>query len=224
VDLVKNSPLTISIPISLFKKPPKVMVFTIDNSAYLFKENKQTKNYEASFLLPDKKGKFEFEILIQDKDGVVTRQSANINVDPSGYVFKKVDDQELRINEAKVFLYYLNPQSGQFELWPASLYNQINPVVTDESGEYNFYVPPGKYYLEVLKDGVKEKTGEFEISNQALVNNKIELKLPDFQVAASAKTPSAPNFILLFIKSYWEIFAAAVLLVLLLIIKLIFRK
>lgn len=179
MQIIKNSPLTISIPKNQFKEEPKIMVFTIDNSAYLFKENKQTSNYELSILLPDKKGNFDFEILIQDKNGNINRQASKINIDPSGYVFQKIDSNELRINGAKVFLYWLNPQNNEYELWPALSYNQLNPITADETGEYAFYVSSGKYYLKATKDGAETRTEEFEVANEALVNKKIEIKLEE---------------------------------------------
>lgn len=177
VKIVKNTPLAVSIPKQSFKEPPELIVFSIDNSAYLFKGNE--KSYDLSLQLPNKKGDFNFEILFKWKKGAIQRLSSKINIDPSGYVFQNVNGQELRIADAKVMLYQLNTETDGFELWPGFSFNQINPIMTDESGEFAFYVSPGKYYIEVTKGGQTAKTEVFEIKDSPLINKKIELKGED---------------------------------------------
>ena len=50
-------------------------------------------------------------------------------IDPEGYVYERKDKREIRIPEANVVIYWLNPKSKQYELWPAKQYNQINPQI-----------------------------------------------------------------------------------------------
>ena len=73
-------------------------------------------------------------------------------VDPDGYIYEKMGDKELRINNAVVSLYKLNAKN-QYELWTANEYGQENPQITDSTGKYSFLVPEGTYYLSVKAPG-----------------------------------------------------------------------
>lgn len=98
-------------------------------------------------------------------------------VDPEGYVFTKSGKYEARISAATVSLYWLNPLSKQYELWPAKEYLQENPQVTDPRGTYSFLVPEGSYYLLVQAEGFGEYRGEgFTVIEGNGVHTNIELK------------------------------------------------
>ena len=107
-------------------------------------------------------------------------------VDPEGYVFAKNGKYESRISEATVSIYWLNEQSGDYELWPAKEYLQTNPQRTDARGTYSFLVPEGSYYLAVEAGGFKDYLGEpfmVEEGNGVHVNVELVDKggwLPDF--------------------------------------------
>ncbi len=98
-------------------------------------------------------------------------------VDPEGYVYEKYGDKELRISGAIVSLYWLNPETKKYELWPAQKYQQENPQVTDVSGNYLFLVPPGFYYLKVEAPGyLTYQSKPFEIKRGNGIHMNIELK------------------------------------------------
>ena len=48
-------------------------------------------------------------------------------VDPEGYVFEKIKQGELRVKGAVATLYWLNPGTKRYEIWPAQDYSQENP-------------------------------------------------------------------------------------------------
>lgn len=98
-------------------------------------------------------------------------------VDPEGYVFERVRDQELRVNEAKVYLYNKDESTGVFELWPAEKYLQNNPQTTDRTGEYSFLVPEGVYVIKVEAQGYEPyQSAEFSLQRGRGVHENIELK------------------------------------------------
>jgi hypothetical protein len=98
-------------------------------------------------------------------------------VDPEGYVFEKVGNQELRISGAIVTLYWLNPETKKYEIWPAKEYYQENPQITDQRGTFAFLVPPGFYYLKVEAPGYLIYEGKpFEVKEGEGIHPKIELK------------------------------------------------
>lgn len=98
-------------------------------------------------------------------------------IDPEGYVYEKIDNQELRITNAVVSIYQLNSENSEYELWQANDYNQKNPQTTDKTGRYSFLVPEGTYYLAVEASGYSSYQSEpFTVQEGAGVHQNIELK------------------------------------------------
>ena len=66
----------------------------------------------------------------------------------------------MRIEGAKASLFWLNPETREYELWPAKNYQQINPQITDDTGRYAFLAPQGTYQLLVEAKGYSPYRGE----------------------------------------------------------------
>jgi hypothetical protein len=97
-------------------------------------------------------------------------------VDPEGYVFRKLGEEEVRIGDAKVSIYWQNNTNGDFEIWPADKYQQVNPQSTSKTGEYSFLVPPGRYFLLAEADGYDAHQGDtFDVVEGRGVHMNIEL-------------------------------------------------
>ena len=78
-------------------------------------------------------------------------------------------------------LYWLNPDTNNYELWSADDFQQENPQITDATGKYSFLVPPGYYYLTVQSEGYSDYTGKsFQLSQGAGVNINIQLVSKDW--------------------------------------------
>ncbi|MEW6607004.1 MAG: hypothetical protein AB1414_06050 [bacterium] len=100
-------------------------------------------------------------------------------VEGYGYIYKcqmsDVKCQMSGIEGARVTLYQLNEKSGEWERWLAEEYDQKNPQITNQKGEYGFIVPEGRYLLKVVKRGyLIREIGPFQPENN-IVNLKIEL-------------------------------------------------
>jgi hypothetical protein len=81
-------------------------------------------------------------------------------IDPDGFIFN-VDEggtydavtgiytpmQALAGMTITAYVYV--PEWQTWTIWPAEKYGQINPQVTDSSGYFAFFTPPGQYYLQV---------------------------------------------------------------------------
>ena len=107
--------------------------------------------FTADILAPAVAVKYQIITLVNN--GEKTNQITTTTlVDPDGYIYQKVGDKELRINNAIVSLYKLNSQN-QYELWNAKDYGQENPQITDATGNYSFLVPAGTYYLTISAPG-----------------------------------------------------------------------
>ncbi len=89
-------------------------------------------------------------------------------IDPSGYVYEGVTDN--RLEDVEVTAYYIDPANipldgdGKMDfdninpedaiLWDATEHDQINPIITGETGEYEWVVPEGYYWqVQYKKDG-----------------------------------------------------------------------
>lgn len=176
ITTVKDSTLTIAINKDKLRKTAQSIVATLNNSAYMLGFDEKDQSYKTTISAPSAKGKYPLEILIIYTDGSSERIKANVLVDPYGYVYSLIDNQQLRIKDAVVTLYWFNQEKKAFEVWLAQKYGQTNPQITNESGEFAFFVPEGKYYLTASKDGyLQAKTKVFEVMKD-VVNINIELK------------------------------------------------
>lgn len=148
---------------------------------YEFEYEDQDKDgiYTAEITLPKLTGKFEIKTIIEYKSVDLGKKEIRLitAIDPEGYIYEKILGREARIEGAEVSLYYFNPQTNKFELWPAKEYGQLNPQITDKSGNYAFLVPSGRYYLEVKKDGYFPYKSEiFDLQENGALHLNIELK------------------------------------------------
>lgn len=74
-----------------------------------------------------------------------------------------------------VFLF--NEEDQSWRKWQAEAYGLENPVFTDKSGEYNLFLPQGRYQIFIQKTGFQRlKSSGFEILNPRFINFDFELK------------------------------------------------
>jgi hypothetical protein len=135
--------------------------------------------YTADVEMPVVSGEYEVMTIVDYKDPTLAPKEMNLItvVDPEGYVYEKSGDKETRISGAIASLYWLNPATKQYELWPAKSYQQENPQVTDVTGNYSFLVPEGYYYLKVDAPGYLSYDGKpFQVTEGSGVHINIELK------------------------------------------------
>jgi hypothetical protein len=183
-------------------KKSKQALFKIPAESLFFKATVLAESLEKSIPVEEKLVLVEFEYKDDDRDGIwkAEVQMPNVEgeyeiitvidyedvkrvikliaiVDPEGYVYEKYNDKEIRIHGAVVSLFWLNPETKKYELWPANEYNQENPQITDVSGGYAFLVPPGYYYLKVEAPGYLPYIGKpFYVKEGSGVHFNIELK------------------------------------------------
>ncbi len=135
--------------------------------------------YTAEIQSPIPVGEYEIITVMDYEDpDFGTKQIRLITVvDPEGYVFENIDGKELRIPGAIAALYYFNPDSKQYEQWPAKDFQQENPQITDIRGTYSFLVPGGMYYIAVTAPGYLDYTGKpFAVEEGGGVHLNIEMK------------------------------------------------
>jgi len=121
--------------------------------------------YVADIFAPAVDGLFEIITEINYGEEAVSKEiKTTLIVDPEGYVYELRDGKETRIPEATVSLFWLNPDTEEYELWPGRQYSQINPQITGARGAYAFLVPEGSYYIEAAASDYRPYKGEtFEV-------------------------------------------------------------
>lgn len=135
--------------------------------------------YTATVFAPVVDGQYEVVTKVDYVDPEIKPEEIKLVtvVDPEGYVYEKNGDKETRILGAVASIYWLNPATKQYELWPAGDYQQDNPQTTDVRGTYSFLVPEGYYYLKVDAPGYLSYDGKpFEVKEGSGVHINIELK------------------------------------------------
>jgi hypothetical protein len=139
--------------------------------------------FKATINTPENEGEYEIVTVVEYKDKALSPTENHLTavVDPEGYVYKQTPDGRLRIQNAKVSIYWLNTETNKFELWPAEKFLQKNPVFTDETGKYSFLVPQGTYYMTASAENYLDyKSDEFTIKEDNGVRMDIELKKKTF--------------------------------------------
>ena len=135
--------------------------------------------YTAEIQTPAVSGKYEIITEIDHKDQKLGKKEIKLItvVDPEGYVYEKYGDKEIRLPDAVVSLFWLNPENKNYELWPLDNFQQENPQTTDITGRYSFLVPPGQYYLKTEAPGYSLWQGEpFLVKEGSNVHFNIEMK------------------------------------------------
>ena len=128
IKIIKDAPLAVSIPADKFIKEVKTVTASITNnissSSYLLKLNKDSNTFETVIPTPVQKGKYNLILTVIYEDGTSDTVSVEILIDPYGYIYKRIENQELRITNASISLFYLNPKTKKYELWLAEKYSQ----------------------------------------------------------------------------------------------------
>ena len=135
--------------------------------------------WTAEIQAPVVEGEYEIITIIYYTDSELGTRAIRLTtvVDPEGYVYEKYKDKEIRIPGAIASLYWLNPGTKEYQLWPAAEYSQENPQITAISGKYSFLVPAGTYYLTIEAPGYLDYQGRpFQVREGSGVHENIELK------------------------------------------------
>ena len=107
-------------------------------------------------------------------------------MDPSGYIYEAVASN--RVPDALASVYYKelyeDPYGDTYEqvkLWDAEQFAQVNPMLTDENGEYGWDVPAGLWQVRVVKDGYLPTESEW-----------LPVPPPQLDVNLAMTQPTAP--------------------------------
>ena len=152
-------------------------------SEFSYQDENNDGVWETTIQTPAVDGKYEIRTTISyptiaDEKQSTEELSMIMVVDPEGYIYEKIaGNKEARISDANVFIYWLNPDTNKYELWPAKDFQQENPQTTDITGKYSFLVPVGEYYLKVDSHDYLTYQGQpFKVTEGSGVHLNIEVK------------------------------------------------
>ena len=104
----------------------------------------------------------------------------NMLMDPSGYVYEAVASN--RLEGVKTTIYYKDSKTGKAVKWNAEEYDQMNPLYTDDAGQYAWDVTEGLWQVKYEKDGYVTATSDW-----------LPVPPPQLDVNIGLKTNRAPN-------------------------------
>ena len=181
----KNSPVAFAAGLSVLLTQPQKTDLVLN--VFDYTDIDKDEIYTASIVAPKVAADYEIKTVINYKNPVIYSEelSTIMVVDPEGYIYKKINDsEESRIKGAKVSIYWLNPETKQYEIWPAKNFLQENPQITNATGKYSFMVPEGSYYLKVEHMLYADWQSEsFEVQQGTGVHINIELKPKNWLLA-----------------------------------------
>jgi len=154
----------------------------------------------------DSPGIYQLKTRAVDGAGNTTERDINaVAVLRSGKIISRETGEA--VTNGKVTLYYQDPESEIWTLWDAKAFGQENPQNTSEEGNYEFFLPPGTYYLEVKAKGYATLTSQiFSVGKPTPFNADFEMKkartlqlgpfiitLPDFSSQRAPVVITTPN-------------------------------
>lgn len=185
IRVLPEFPLTFFISSEKFKQEIEIIQIVLDGQVFLLSLDKEAVFYRGTIKAPEKPGQYPLDIYIIYKNKTQDTIKAEVIVENFGQTtnlinkilnkfFKRLNLKE-GIKGTQITLYWFNQKTDRWEIWPGQTYNQENPQITNEKGEYGFMVAPGKYSLLFNKKWYLSKTiKEFELENN-IINFKVNL-------------------------------------------------
>ena len=122
-----------------------------------------------------------FHLLIKSVDGAGNKTERVLNTITALTPGKIFDNNAKPISKAKVSIYAYEKDINNYILWDANPYQETNPQITGEYGDYNTILPAGKYFMEVTATGTRKiRTEIFELNSATPINQDFYLKKAQF--------------------------------------------
>ncbi len=117
----------------------------------------------------------QYQLMAQAVDGAgntTSRVLNTVDVQADG----KVTDKAGSSVEAKVTVYFRDPETNAWESWDAQAYGQENPLLITAKQGLSFYLPEGTYYLKLSAPGYRSIiTSSFTLTSATSINPSYEL-------------------------------------------------
>lgn len=165
-------------------------------SAFSLSKNLESGLWRGNLSFTDT-GAYSLKFVAVDGAGNKTERELNKVMAESPGIVRGVSKNE--IMKGKITVYFQDPVTNKWIKWDGKPYLQDNPVAIDKNGNYNLFLPSGKYYLHIEADGYQSANSSFfELNKSGSVNADFSLKplkllvnlgpiklyWPDFSVAS----------------------------------------
>ncbi len=163
---VLGGPISVSIEAST--KNQKInKVFTLTKST--------DNNLWSGILAFDKAG--TYDLVVTAVDGAANKTVRQLNKVVVAESSKVLGKGNVGVADATVTVYYYDQDSSKWTVWDGASFSQTNPQKTDKNGEYNFFLPEGKYYLKITASGYHDLTTSiFEQSEASVLQTTLKMK------------------------------------------------
>ncbi len=164
-------------------------VMTLVNQGFMGLKELKVDHIEslvASSCLPEKPKPKNEDDSGKNKKNTKTHKT-KFHLDPAGYVYEAVASN--RVEGVTVTCYYKD-DDGNAVLWNAAEADQVNPLVTDENGEYQWFVPMGEWKVIAEKEGYLTANSE---NDPAAVNGWLPVPPPQMNVYIPIVSTALPT-------------------------------
>ncbi len=129
------------------------------------------------------------------------RQMNEIHVSASGIVYDSKTNSPVQGSRVTVFQY--SDEIKDYQVWPGEIFNQANPQITTDKGEYRFILTPGKFYLKIENEDYKTLYSSiFTLEEHGTVNDSFSVQknnsFTSFRLPFTNKKisfPTLPDFL-----------------------------
>jgi len=144
--VVPGSAVEIELPRELTEKPIANASVSVGGKAYKLIKNTDGA-FRMAFAAPQAAGNQTVVVIVRYADGSTNYSQFNIKISPKGKIVEVIGGKSVPVAGVKVTIL----QNGK--PWDGSKFGQNNYLITDNKGNFVFYVPNGKYSLKIEKIG-----------------------------------------------------------------------
>lgn len=196
VDVLPTSTIQVIVPLSELVGEVESLVLSIGSDMYLMSLDEETALYSAIVTTPSDVATYLVSIEATYSDNTKEYVSSFLRVLANGLVYQDIDGEEAPLEGVTVTLFEVI--GGKLIVWDGSPYHQFNPLVTDSTGTFAWYVPDGTYVVLTQADGFKESQTELLIITNHIVNPFILMttsRLPEESDTGITQEPESDQVI-----------------------------
>ncbi|OGM26284.1 hypothetical protein A3A76_00100 [Candidatus Woesebacteria bacterium RIFCSPLOWO2_01_FULL_39_23] len=117
-----------------------------EEKMFSLSQSPETGLWHGVINLPDT-GTYDLSTHAADGAGNITdRELGRVVAVEEGHVR---DENKKMVTKGEVAIYIQDQLTESWSLWDARTFGQENPQKLDDNGNYQYFLPPGKYYLEI---------------------------------------------------------------------------
>jgi len=193
IDLLTGTELQVRLDVSDISQTIDHVELVLGNDLYLLVvDPEQDNEYFADIYSPTESDAYYISITVYYIDDSGERLEYTAQVNSFGYTFEMIEGEAERVGDSTVTLF--SNVTGTWQVWDASEYGQLNPVITPADGSFAWYVPIADYYILAEKEGYDQTETEMVFVMTGVINSEIEMQQlpPPFEEVIAVITSDEP--------------------------------